>query len=82
MAVVMLVLYVTISEIFAVEIVHGHDLDLWTGSRLNANKLIESPYMTLYLTAIVMFAISVTISKQYAVRMCMTLTFRKGQGQT
>ena len=45
--------------------------------------LIEIPYMTCYLTAIVLFSKSVKISKIYIVKICMILilTFRMGQGQ-
>ena len=72
MAIVMLALYVTISKIFAVEIVHDCDLALSYCSMSNAKILIESPYMTLYVKAIVMFSISVTISKLFAVKMYIT----------
>ena len=48
MAILMLALFVIISQIFAVKIVHDHDLDLWNWFRLNADILIESPYMTLF----------------------------------
>ena len=41
MATVMLALSVTISKIFAVEIVHDHDLDLWNGS--NSNTTCYAP---------------------------------------
>ena len=46
MASVMLPRSVTISKIFAVKIVHNHDLDLWHGSRSNVIILIESTIMT------------------------------------
>ena len=72
MAIVTLTLSVTIYKIFLVEIVQDHDLDLWNGSRSNTNILIESPYRTFCLVAIVMLATSVTISKLFAVKMCIT----------
>ena len=80
MAIVMLALSVTISKIFAVEIVRDHDLDLCNGSRLNATILIEIPYMTLfgggnymtcYLMTIVIFILTVTISKIFTVEICL-----------
>ena len=42
---------------------------------------IESPYMTYYLMAIVIFALSFIISKIFTVQMCtaLTLTFRMVQ---
>ena len=83
MAVVMLAIPVTISDIFAIKIVHEHDLDLWNGSRLNADILIKRSYMTLYLMEIVMCSKLITISQLFAVKMCMTLTmtFKTGQDQ-
>ena len=41
MAIVMLLLSVTISQIFIVKNVHDHDIDLWTVSRSNAITLIK-----------------------------------------
>ena len=73
---------VIVSTIFAVKIVRDHDSDLWNDSM--SNIVIESPYMTLRVMAIiVMFAISITISKLFAVKMYMTWTisFRMGKGQ-
>ena len=83
MAIVMLALSVIISKMFAVKILHDHDLHAWNESRSNPYMLIENSYIISYLTSIVMIAISVTISKLFAVKMCMTLsmTFRLYQIQ-
>ena len=57
MPIVMPALTVIISKIAAVKIVHDLDLDLSNGSWSKADILIKSPYMTLYVMAIVMLAI-------------------------
>ena len=81
MTIIMLALSDTISKIFAIKIVHDHDLDQCNRSRSNTTILIKSPNTTLYFMA--MFAISVIISNLLAAKMCMTLTmaFRMIQGQ-
>ena len=59
MAIVMLALSVTFFKLLSVDIIiHKNDLDLWNGTRSNANKimLIESLYTSFYLTATVKFA--------------------------
>ena len=78
MALVMLALSVTISKLFAIEIVHDLDYDLY-GLRSHINNPIESPYMTCCLMVIVIFI----ISKIFSDEMCVTLilTFRIGQRQ-
>ena len=60
---------------------NAQDLDLLSGSRSNLNVLIVGQHAISYLTAILMFAIFVTISE--TVEMCMTLTmaFRMVYGQ-
>ena len=68
-----IVLSVTISQIFGIEIVHYHDLDIQHGTRSNENILINSSCMILYVMAVAMFAISVIISKRFAVEMYNTL---------
>ena len=52
-------------------------------SRPNVSRSNESPYTTCYLMAIVIFTLSVIISKVFSVEiyMTLTLTFRFGQGQ-
>ena len=52
----MLAISVTILEILSVKMYYVLDLD-----KANLNMLIQSPYATSYLMAIVMFALSVTI---------------------
>ena len=52
--------------------VDDHDLENWL--RSNLNMLIEIPYATSYLMAIVMFALSITILETFTVEICMTLT--------
>ena len=49
--------------------------------RSNVNVLMERPYLTLYLLAIALFALSVVICEKFAIEMCITLTFRMGQCQ-
>ena len=44
---------ITVSKIFTVQVSYNLDLDILNGSRSNVNLSIESPYMTSYLTAIV-----------------------------
>ena len=55
----------------------------WPWPRSTVNTPIESPNMTCYLKAIVIFSLSVNVSKKVIVLMCMTMTlsFRIGQGQ-
>ena len=52
------------------------DLDLYNGPRsiVNIPIIIETPYATSYVMAIVMFAWTVTIFEILAVEMCMSLT--------
>ena len=71
----------TISKLVAVDTVHDYDHDLsnWFGS--SANILIEIPYMTSYLKAIVRFSISITVSKIPTGEMCTVLTMTFGIGQ-
>ena len=53
---------------------HDVDLELQNESSSNVHMQIESPYMTSFMMAIVIFFISVTMSKIFIVVMCMTLT--------
>ena len=62
--------------------VHDPDLDLQNGPGSNINIPNESQYMTCYiLMAVVIFFVSLTIFKIFIVEMCMTLTFKMGQGR-
>ena len=60
-----------------------HVFDFTTANTLNLNTSLESPCATSYLIATVMFALTVAVSKIFAVGMCMhlTFTFRIYQGQ-
>ena len=58
-----------------------YELDLYNGLGSNVNRLIERPCAKSYLMEIVLVALSVTILELFTVEMCMTLTFRKSQGQ-
>ena len=60
---------------------HDIDLDFQNWSTSNVNMPIESPYMLLYFMEIVIVAVSFTISKIFAFRICLTLTFRNDQCQ-
>ena len=53
------------------------------GPRSNVNMPIEKTYATLYLLAIAVFALSVTICEEFTIEMCVTLalTFRIGQSE-
>ena len=63
--------------------VHNFDLDLLNGLMSNINMPMERRHMTLYLLAIAMFALSVTVYEILKIEMCigLILTFRKVQGQ-
>ena len=81
MAVVMLALSLTISNMLSVKIVNGNEIiDRCNGSRSNANILISIPE-TLCLMAIVMLTISITISELFNIKMFLTTIFRMGHGQ-
>ena len=73
---------VTISDILEIEMVMILTLTLWIGQG-QENMPIESPYLTYYLIAKEIFALSFTIFQIFAVKMYITLTlnFRMGQGQ-
>ena len=54
---------------------HDLDIDLWMKSRSNTLRSIESQYMTCYLMAIIIFTLSVNISKTFIVQIYMTLKY-------
>ena len=57
-------------------------VDIWHGPRQSVSMPIKRPYyMTCYLMPIVMFILSITISKILIVEMWMTLTLGMGEGQ-
>ena len=64
---------------------HLHDLyfDIWKGPKLNANTSLESKQPTSYVSAVVIFAISVIVYKILKLNICMTftLTYRMSKGQ-
>ena len=59
------------------------DLHLRTGSRTNVIMPIKNPRTTSYLMVIMMFRLSITISKTFTMELSMTfiLSFRMGLGQ-